>query len=50
MGIRGVTIENRIRNGYLEGVIGVALTVNRIREHRLSWFGHVVRIKKSEVI
>ncbi|XP_050548275.1 uncharacterized protein LOC126909909, partial [Daktulosphaira vitifoliae] len=48
--ISGVTREDRIRNKYIRGTIGVVLTVDKMRENRLRWFGHVMRKEESETI
>jgi len=39
----GVKREDRIRNEYVRGSIGVASRVCKMRENRLRWFGHMVR-------
>jgi hypothetical protein len=39
----GVTRENRIRNEYLKGSIGVRSIINKMRENILEWFGYVMR-------
>ncbi|KAF0752588.1 Uncharacterized protein FWK35_00011041 [Aphis craccivora] len=44
----GVTREDRIRNEYIRGSIGVAPIVDKLRENRLRWLGHVLRRKKTE--
>ena len=46
----GVTREDRIRNEYLRGSIGVAPIGDKMRENRLRWFGHVMRREESEVV
>jgi len=38
----GVTREDRIRNEYVRGCIGVSSIVDKTRENRLRWFGHVM--------
>jgi hypothetical protein len=38
-----VTREDRIRNKYVRGSIGVILIVNKMRENRLRWFGNMMR-------
>jgi len=45
-----VTREDRIRNEYARGGMGVASIVNKMRENRLRWFGHVMRRKNSEAV
>jgi hypothetical protein len=46
----GVTRENRIRNEYLRGRIGVALIVDKMRENRLRWFGHMMRREETKAV
>jgi len=46
----GVTRENRIRNEYLRGSIGVAPIVDKMRKNRLRWLGHVLRREKTEAV
>jgi hypothetical protein len=38
-----VTREDRIRNEYVRGSIGVASIVDKIRENRLKLCGHIIR-------
>jgi hypothetical protein len=45
-----VTREDRIRNEYVRGSIGVVLIVNKIRENRLRWFGHVMRREETKAV
>jgi len=33
----GVTTEDKIRNEYLRGSIGIALIIDKMRENRLRW-------------
>jgi hypothetical protein len=46
----GVARENRIRNKYVRGCIGVASVVDKMRENRLRWFGHVMRQEETNAI
>jgi hypothetical protein len=46
----GVTREDRIRNEYVRGSIGVAPIGDKMRENRLRWFGHVMRREESEAV
>jgi hypothetical protein len=39
----GVTKENRKRNEYVKGNIGLASIKDKKRENRSRWFGHVMR-------
>jgi nonsense-mediated mRNA decay protein 3 len=39
----GLTKEHRIRNEHVSGSIGIAYIVDKMRENRLKWFGHVMR-------
>lgn len=39
---------DRKRNEYIRGSIGIAYFVNKIRNNRLGWFGHVMKREKSE--
>jgi len=45
-----VTRKDKIRNEYERRIIGVASNVNKMREIRLRWFGHVIRRKNSEAV
>jgi len=45
-----VTREDRIRNKYVRGSIGVASIVDYIRENKLRWFGHVMRREETEAV
>jgi len=38
-----VTKEDRIKNEYVSGSIGVVPIVDKMRENRLKWFGHLMR-------
>ena len=46
----GVTREDKIRNEYIRGSIGVASIVDKMRENRLRWFGHVLRREETEAV
>ena len=46
----GVTREDRIRNEYIRGSLGVASIVGKLRENRLRWFGHVKRREETEAV
>ena len=46
----GVTREDRIRNEYIRGSIGVSSIVEKMRENRLRWFGHVRRREETEAV
>jgi hypothetical protein len=46
----GLTRENKIRNNYVRGSIGVALIVDMIRENRLRLFWHVMRQEKTKAV
>lgn len=39
----GVSYMDRIKNYYIRGSLGVVDIRNKMREHRLRWFGHVLR-------
>jgi len=41
-----VTREDRIMNEYVRGSMGVTSIVDKTRENRLGWFGHIMRRKK----
>ena len=43
----GVTREDKIRNEYIRGSIGVASIVDKMRENRLRWLGHVLRREET---
>jgi len=45
----GVTREERIRNEYLRDS-NVASIVEKMRENRLRWFGHVMRGEEMEIV
>ncbi|XP_015366174.1 PREDICTED: uncharacterized protein LOC107163320 [Diuraphis noxia] len=42
--------EGRIRNEYIRGRIGVAPIVDKLRESRLRWLGHILRREKTEAV
>jgi len=49
----GMTREDRIRNEYIRGSIGVAKMasiVDEMRENRLRWLGHIIRREKTEAV
>lgn len=46
----GMTRKDRIRNGYVRGSIGVISIVDKVRENRLRWFGHVMRRENSKAV
>ncbi|XP_050534488.1 uncharacterized protein LOC126901782 [Daktulosphaira vitifoliae] len=46
----GVTREDRIRNEHIRGSIDVTSIVDKMRENRLRWFGHVMRREELEAI
>jgi len=46
----GVMREERIRNDYVRGSIGVVSIVDKMSENSLIWFGHVMRQKKTKAI
>ena len=46
----GVTREDRIKNEYVRGSIGVASIVDKMRENRLRWLGHVMRREETSAV
>ncbi|KAL4092493.1 hypothetical protein QTP88_026994 [Uroleucon formosanum] len=46
----GVTREDRIKNEYVRGSIGVASMVDKMRENRLRWFRHVMRREETSAV
>ncbi|VVC29271.1 Hypothetical protein CINCED_3A013440 [Cinara cedri] len=46
----GVTIEDRIRNEYIRGSLGVASIVDKRRRNKLRCCGHVMRREESEAV
>ncbi|KAL4104536.1 hypothetical protein QTP88_019831 [Uroleucon formosanum] len=46
----GVTREDRIKNEYVRGSIGVASIVDKMRENRLRWLGHVMKREKTSAV
>jgi len=42
--------KNRIRNEYVRGSIGVTSIVDKMRENRFRWFGHVISGENSEPV
>jgi len=45
-----VTRKERIRNKYVKGNIGIESIMNKTREKRLRWFGHVTRQKETKAV
>ena len=39
----GFTLRDKMRNEYIRERVGVAPVVDKIRESRLRWFGHINR-------
>ena len=39
----GFTLRDKMRNEYIRERVGVAPMVDKIRESRLRWFGHINR-------
>ena len=50
MNLSRVTNEDKIRNEYIRGSIGVASIVDKMRENRLRWLGHVLRREETEAV
>jgi len=46
----GVTKEDRIKNKYVRGSIGVASILDKMRENRLRWFGHVMTRGETKAV
>ena len=46
----GVTREDKIRNEYIRGSIGVASIVDKMRENILRWLRHVLRREETEAV
>jgi nonsense-mediated mRNA decay protein 3 len=46
----GVTRKYRIKNEYVIGSFSVASILDKIRENRLRWFGHVMRRKEKKAV
>jgi len=46
----GVTREDRVRNQYGRGAIGVASIIDKMRENRLRWFGHGMRQGETKAV
>jgi len=44
------TRKDRISNEYVKGGIGVASIVDKMKENRLRWFGHVMRRKGKKIV
>ncbi len=45
-----VSRKGRIRNDYIRGSLGVADLRDKIRDHRLRWFGHVMRQDEEDLV
>jgi len=45
-----VTREDRIRNEYVRGSVRVMSIVDKMRENRLRWFGHIMKREDSEAV
>ena len=43
--ILGVSLKDKIRNEVIRKTLRVACITDKIREARLRWYGHVMRIK-----
>lgn len=39
----GVTLLDKIRNEYVRGSFQVASVINKVKEKRLRWYGHIQR-------
>lgn len=46
----GITREDRKRNEYIKGSLGVTSIVNKIRENKYWLFGNILGIKKTEAV
>jgi len=46
----GVTREDKIRNGHVRGSVCVASIVDKMRENKLRWFGHVMRRGETKAV
>lgn len=42
--------EDRIRNEHIRESVKTASTMEKMRENRLRWFGHVMRRNNSEAV
>jgi hypothetical protein len=42
--------EDRIKNEYMRGSIGIALKVDNMREYRLRWFRYVMRREETKAM
>lgn len=43
--------EDRIKIEYIKGCMGMAASIlDKVRENRLRWFGHVLKREKSKAI
>jgi hypothetical protein len=45
-----VTRKDEIKNEYVRGSIDVVSIVNKMRENRLRWFGHVMRREETNTV
>lgn len=41
---------NRISNECVSGNIGVALVLDKMKENRLRWYGHVMSREETEIV
>lgn len=48
--MRGTTNEDRIKNEYVKGSIGMASIVDKMKENRLRLSGHIMRGNKLESV
>ncbi|XP_063382204.1 uncharacterized protein LOC134668693 [Cydia fagiglandana] len=46
----GVTLLDRIRNEYIRGSFGVAPIIDKAKEKRLRWYGHVQRREEDHPV
>jgi hypothetical protein len=45
-----LTRLDRIKNEYMRGSVGLALIVDKMRENRLKWFGHMVKREGTKAV
>jgi hypothetical protein len=45
-----MTKEDKIRNEYVRGSINVSTIVNKMRENKFRWFGHVMRQEETKAV